>query len=78
MNFSVDPEQGLSGVCDFLLSRSSEQLTIEAPVVAIAEAKNENMNAGIAQCLAQMVAAQMFNQRRGKPISISLWCGHYR
>jgi hypothetical protein len=60
-DFTVDPARGLSGFCDFLLSRSPEQLTIEAPVVAIVEAKNENIRAGIPQCIAEMVAAQIFN-----------------
>jgi hypothetical protein len=65
IEFTVDAELGLKGVCDFLLSRSSEQLTIEAPVVAVVEAKNENMKAGIGQCLAEMVAARLFNERKG-------------
>ncbi len=66
IEFTVDAELGLKGVCDFLLSRSSEQLTIEAPVVAVVEAKNENMKAGIGQCLAEMVAARLFNERKGR------------
>lgn len=65
IEFNVSSEKGLRGVCDFLLGRSPEQLTIEAPVVAIVEAKNENMKAGIAQCLAELVAAQLFNRDRG-------------
>lgn len=63
---TVDPARGLTGFCDFLISRSPEQLTIEAPVVAIVEAKNENMRAGISQCLAEMIAAQVFNEARGR------------
>src|SRR4051794_32757832 len=43
VEFIVDEAQGLNGVCDFLLSLSPEQLTIESPVVAVVEAKNENM-----------------------------------
>ncbi len=66
VDFNVDPEQGLRGVCDYLMSRSPEQLTIEAPVVAVVEAKNENMKAGIGQCLAEMIAARLFNQRKGR------------
>jgi hypothetical protein len=66
VEFTVDAELGLKGVCDFLLSRSSEQLTIEAPIVAVVEAKNENMKAGIGQCLAEMVAARLFNERKGR------------
>jgi hypothetical protein len=66
VDFTVDTAQGLNGVCDFLLSRSPEQLTIEAPVVAVVEAKNENMKAGIGQCLAEMIAARVFNEQRGR------------
>jgi len=65
VDFTVDAEHGLRGVCDYLLSRSPEQLTIEAPVVAVVEAKNENMKAGIGQCLAELVAVRLFNQRKG-------------
>jgi hypothetical protein len=63
--FIVDPDRGLVGYCDFLLSRSPEQLAIEAPVVAIVEAKNESLRSGIPQCIAEMIAAQVFNAARG-------------
>jgi hypothetical protein len=39
--FNVDKEKGLTGVCDFIISRSPEQLFIKAPVIVVAEAKNE-------------------------------------
>ncbi len=68
VDFTVDAEQGLRGVCDYLLSRSPEQLTIEAPVVAVVEAKNENMKAGIGQCLAELIAVRLFNQRKGREL----------
>lgn len=68
VDFTVDAEQGLRGVCDYLLSRSPEQLTIEAPVVAVVEAKNENMKAGIGQCLAELIAVQLFNQHKGREL----------
>jgi hypothetical protein len=64
IELNVDPDQGLKGVCDFLLSRSPEQLTLEAPVVVVVEAKNENMKQGMAQCIAEMVAAQEYNRQR--------------
>ena len=64
--FTVDPERGLNGFCDYLLSLSPSQLEIDAPVVAIVEAKNENILAGIPQCVAEMYAARIFNERRGK------------
>ena len=68
VEFSVDASRGLRGVCDFLFSLSPLQLTIQAPVVSVVEAKNDNIKAGISQCLAEMVAAQLFNKTRGNPI----------
>ncbi len=67
-DFSVDPERGLVGFCDYLLSLSPEQLSIEAPVVAVVEAKNENMRLGTPQCIAEMVAARIFNEQRGRSL----------
>ncbi|UZQ53332.1 hypothetical protein OOK60_12555 [Trichothermofontia sichuanensis B231] len=66
--FDVDRERGLSGYCDFILCLSKEQLYIQAPVVMIVEAKNENIVGGMGQCMASMVAAQIFNQQTSKPI----------
>ncbi len=61
-DFTVAPELGLSGVCDFLISRSPEQMLIEAPVLIIVEAKKADLKIGIGQCAAEMVAAQKFNE----------------
>ncbi|MDY7016341.1 MAG: hypothetical protein SVX43_22635, partial [Cyanobacteriota bacterium] len=63
--FNVAPEQGLNGACDFLLGIAESQLVIGAPVVAIVEAKKENLIGGLGQCAAEMIAAQMFNDREG-------------
>ena len=65
VDFTVDAEIGLAGVCDFLLSLSPFQLVVQAPGVAIVEAKNDNLKSGLAQCAAEMLAAQKFNARRG-------------
>lgn len=66
--FHVDETRGLTGYCDYILSRSKEQLTINAPVIMIVEAKNENIKGGLGQCVAEMIAAQMFNEREGNAI----------
>jgi hypothetical protein len=63
VDFNVEPEQGLNGICDFLISQSPEQLFIKSPVVTIVEAKNENIKLGLGQCVAEMIAAQLFNQK---------------
>jgi len=63
--FNVDAQQGLEGRCDFILSRSPEQYDITSPVMTIVEAKNESIKSGLGQCIATMIAAQLFNQRQG-------------
>jgi hypothetical protein len=69
-DFTVDESIGLNGVCDFLFSRSEEILEIEAPAVIIVEAKKSDLRTGFGQCIAEMVAAQKFNEAKKKPIPI--------
>lgn len=68
--FDVDSEKGLSGYCDFILSASREQIEITAPVVTIVEAKKEDLIGGIGQCIAAMVAAQIFNERAENQVNL--------
>ena len=69
-NFNVAKELGLKGRCDYLLTYVPNSPHIEAPVLAVVEAKNDNLDEGIAQCIAQMFALRMFNDRKGKPTPI--------
>ena len=66
--FNVSPEKGLTGFCDFLISKSSEQIIIKAPLIALVEAKNDNIQSGLGQCIAEMIAAQLFNQQKENEI----------
>jgi hypothetical protein len=68
VDFTVDAERGLNGFCDFILSLSKEQLFVSAPVITLVETKNENLKLGLGQCIAEMVAAQLFNQQQGNEI----------
>jgi len=67
--FNIDSERGLNGFCDFLISRSPEQLLIKTPVVVLVEAKNDNLQNGLPQCMAEMIAARIFNERNNNNIS---------
>jgi hypothetical protein len=66
--FNVDVSADLNGFCDFLISRSSEQLYIKAPVLMLVEAKKEDLKPALGQCLAEMVAAQRFNTMKNQEI----------
>ena len=68
VDFTVDFSQGLNGICDFIISKNPEQLFIRQPIVTIVEAKNENLNSGFGQCIAEMIAAQIFNQQEGNEL----------
>lgn len=65
VDFPVDESQGLVGICDYIITRSSQQLYVTAPILMLVEAKNEDMKRGYGQCFAEMVAARMFNDREG-------------
>lgn len=69
-DFNIDAEKGLLGYCDFLISASKEQFFITAPVMTIVEAKNENIISGLGQCIAEMVASQIFNQGQNIDIPV--------
>lgn len=63
IDFTVEPAKGLNGNCDFLISQSPELLIVSTPIITLVEAKKENINAGLGQCVAEMLAAQLFNER---------------
>ena len=68
VDFTVEKTKGLTGRCDFIISNSPRQLEVIAPVATLVEAKNNNIKSGIAQCIAEMVAAQIFNERQNNQI----------
>lgn len=67
--FNVDASLGLNGVCDFLISGSKEQLSLEAPAIVVVEAKKSDLKSGMGQCIAEMIAAQQFNSKKMHPIA---------
>ena len=65
IEFNVDAARGLTGYCDFLIARSPLMYALRAPVVAVAEAKKDDVLTGLGQCVAAMRAAWQFNQTEG-------------
>ncbi|MCU0339124.1 MAG: hypothetical protein MUE30_04515 [Spirosomaceae bacterium] len=68
ITFDVDASKGLKGRCDFLISLNPEQMFVRSPIISLVEAKNDNIKNGLGQCIAEMIAAQIFNERKGNPI----------
>ena len=63
--FNIDPAQGLTGYCDYILSAIRDSYEVRSPVLMLVEAKNENIKSGLGQCAAEMIAAQMLNTKDG-------------
>ncbi len=66
IRFDIDEERGLKGQCDFILSRTPPLPIVTAPVAVIVEAKRQDIEEGLGQCAAQMIAARIFNEREGQ------------
>jgi hypothetical protein len=64
--FDVDAEQGLNGECDFILSKNPFDFEIQAPVFTLVEAKKGDIESGLPQCVAQMIAADILNHQGNK------------
>lgn len=65
---NIQPENDLNGACDFFFCVPRDAHLLETLTIALAEAQNEDMDYGIAQCSAQMLAAQMFNRKKERAI----------
>jgi len=72
--FDVDKNLGLKGFCDFLFTKTPDSPVITVPVFCIVEAKNDNLDKGIPQCIAEMYAARLFNQQSNNPIDLIYGC----
>ena len=72
--FDVQAEDGLNGVCDYILTTDTRATDITAPVFCVVEAKNRGIEEGIAQAGAEMYAAQLFNEQEGTPTPIVYGC----
>jgi hypothetical protein len=72
--FTVDKNKGLNGFCDFILSAHAQRLEISAPIFCLVEAKDGEIDKGLAQCGAEMYAAQLYNERNQKKPSPVFGC----
>ena len=72
--FNIDPVHGLTGYCDYILSAIKDSYEVRSPVLMLVEAKNENIKAGLGQCAAEMIAAQLVNVKAGLAEQVVYGC----
>jgi hypothetical protein len=71
---SVNPSEDLAGECDFFFALHAPKPYIDFPIISLVEAKNENMEQGLAQCAAQVYGAYLYNKAEGKEVPILYGC----
>ncbi|MFK7908006.1 MAG: hypothetical protein AB8B69_22945 [Chitinophagales bacterium] len=73
-HLNVDKDKGLRGECDFLYAFSSVRVAVESPIFAAIEAKAETVQQGLAQCAAQMIGVELFNEQEETPLEAVYGC----
>jgi hypothetical protein len=74
VRLDVDPERGLKGECDFILAKTPPTPALRAPLLIVVEAKKNDIEEGLAQCVAQMIAARVFNERHHEGLAKTYGC----
>jgi hypothetical protein len=67
VSLDVDRDRGLFGRCDFLVGRKAGPFLLGSPLLAVVEAKNEDIPGNLGQCVAEMVAVRDLNERKAHP-----------
>ncbi|MDZ7898097.1 MAG: hypothetical protein U5N85_08725 [Arcicella sp.] len=73
-SLDADIARGLNGECDFILSKGEKSYTIQSPIFALVEAKQNIIENSLGQCVAQMVGARIFNETDGNKVDIIYGC----
>ena len=72
MNISASDD--LAGPCDFFFGLYPLSPYIETPIISVVEAKDEDVEWGVAQCAAQLYAAHLMNMQEDKYVPILYGC----
>jgi hypothetical protein len=63
--------RGLHGFCDFIISPKYDAVFLEAPLITMVEAKeNQDLFDAAPQCMAEMYAARLYNEQHHENITI--------
>ena len=73
-SMDVDKSKGLNGECDFILSKGEATRVIQAPIISLVEAKKQDIDLGLGECVAQMIGATLFNQQKENNVQIIYGC----
>lgn len=71
---TVDFDRGLAGECDFIISNKPDLFEVDAPIISLIEAKKNDIEYGVPQCIAQMLGSKIFNEKRNQEVPTIYGC----
>ena len=71
---NINPNDDLAGPCDFFFGLYPLSPYIETPIISVVEAKDEDVEWGVAQCAAQLYAAHLMNTQEEKDVPTLYGC----
>ena len=70
----MDKNRGLTGTCDYLMTRARELFYLRGPLFVATAARRDDPGGGLGPCAAQMVAVRMFNDKDKTPLDAVYGC----
>ena len=74
---NINANDDLAGPCDFFFGLYPLSPYIETPIISVVEAKDEDVEWGVAQCAAQLYAAHLMNIQEEKDVPTLYGCATY-
>jgi hypothetical protein len=71
---SIEGISGLNGECDYILAKTPPIFLLQAPIISVVEAKRQDIEQAFGQTVAQMVAAQKFNEQHASGVQQVFGC----
>ena len=71
---NADKEKGLTGECDFMITKNIENIILKNSILQVVEAKDHDMSLGIPQCISQMLGTKIFNEKNNANIDCIYGC----
>ncbi len=71
---NVNASDDLAGPCDFFFGLYPLSPYMETPIISVVEAKDEDVEWGVAQCAAQLYAAHLMNVQEEKDVPTLYGC----
>ena len=73
-NLVADKKVGLTGECDFIISKEIKSFSMNYPILQVVEAKKHDIELGLGQCAAQLLGAKIFNEKRKVILPVIYGC----